>query len=58
MLFSATMNTELDELVKLSLNNPVRLSADPSAKRPARLTEEYVIYLDSFLLAALIHFYL
>lgn len=40
MLFSATMNTELDELVKLSLNNPVRLSADPSAKRPARLTEE------------------
>ncbi|KAK9947464.1 hypothetical protein M0R45_003088 [Rubus argutus] len=42
MLFSATMNTTLDELVNLSLKNPVRLSADPSAKRPAGLTEEVV----------------
>ncbi|XP_024030297.1 DEAD-box ATP-dependent RNA helicase 28 [Morus notabilis] len=42
MLFSATMTEEVDELVKLSLNQPVRLSADPSTKRPAKLTEEVV----------------
>ncbi|RLN28601.1 hypothetical protein C2845_PM05G17990 [Panicum miliaceum] len=42
MLFSATMTEEIDELVKLSLNKPVRLEADPSLKRPATLTEEFV----------------
>ncbi|CAN4123008.1 unnamed protein product [Withania somnifera] len=42
MLFSATMTEEVDELIKLSLNKPLRLSADPSAKRPAKLTEEVV----------------
>ncbi|XP_021831215.1 DEAD-box ATP-dependent RNA helicase 28-like [Prunus avium] len=42
MLFSATMTEEVDELVKLSLTKPVRLSADPSAKRPVTLTEEVV----------------
>ncbi|XP_021283677.1 DEAD-box ATP-dependent RNA helicase 28 isoform X4 [Herrania umbratica] len=42
MLFSATMTEEVDELVKLSLTRPLRLSADPSAKRPATLTEEVV----------------
>ncbi|EPS70742.1 hypothetical protein M569_04012, partial [Genlisea aurea] len=42
MLFSATMTEEINELIKLSLNKPLRLSADPSAKRPARLTEEVV----------------
>lgn len=42
MLFSATMTEEVDELVKLSLTRPVRLSADPSTKRPAALTEEVV----------------
>ncbi|CAL9012925.1 unnamed protein product [Prunus brigantina] len=42
MLFSATMTTEVDELVKLSLTKPLRLSADPSAKRPVALTEEVV----------------
>ncbi|ONM22828.1 DEAD-box ATP-dependent RNA helicase 28 [Zea mays] len=42
MLFSATMTEEIDELVKLSLNKPVRLEADPSLKRPATLTEEVV----------------
>ncbi|KDP35421.1 hypothetical protein JCGZ_10804 [Jatropha curcas] len=42
MLFSATMTEEINELVKLSLNRPLRLSADPSAKRPATLTEEVV----------------
>lgn len=40
MLFSATMTEEVNELVKLSLAKPLRLSADPSAKRPATLTEE------------------
>ncbi|XP_030484041.2 DEAD-box ATP-dependent RNA helicase 28 [Cannabis sativa] len=42
MLFSATMTEQVDELVKLSLNKPLRLSADPSSKRPAKLTEEVV----------------
>ncbi|KAL1332244.1 DEAD-box ATP-dependent RNA helicase 28 isoform X1 [Arachis ipaensis] len=42
MLFSATMTEEVDDLIKLSLTKPVRLSADPSAKRPAALTEEVV----------------
>ncbi|XP_030528216.1 DEAD-box ATP-dependent RNA helicase 28 isoform X1 [Rhodamnia argentea] len=42
MLFSATMTEEVDELIKLSLVKPLRLSADPSAKRPATLTEEVV----------------
>ncbi|XP_010246831.1 PREDICTED: DEAD-box ATP-dependent RNA helicase 28 [Nelumbo nucifera] len=42
MLFSATMTEEVDKLIKLSLTKPVRLSADPSTKRPATLTEEVV----------------
>ncbi|XP_043712641.1 DEAD-box ATP-dependent RNA helicase 28 [Telopea speciosissima] len=42
LLFSATMTEQVDELIKLSLTRPLRLSADPSAKRPARLTEEVV----------------
>ncbi|KAL5986032.1 hypothetical protein ACLOJK_028022 [Asimina triloba] len=42
MLFSATMTEEIDELIKLSLTRPMRLSADPSTKRPATLTEEVV----------------
>ncbi|CAB78705.1 RNA helicase like protein [Arabidopsis thaliana] len=42
MLFSATMTEEVKELVKLSLNKPLRLSADPSARRPPGLTEEYL----------------
>ncbi|KAL8514744.1 hypothetical protein ACS0TY_013722 [Phlomoides rotata] len=42
MLFSATMTEKIDELVKLSLNKPLRLSADPSTKRPAALIEEVV----------------
>ncbi|CAM8926933.1 unnamed protein product [Rhodiola kirilowii] len=42
MLFSATMTEEVGELVKLSLTNPMRLSADPSAQRPSTLTEEVV----------------
>ncbi|KAH7429254.1 hypothetical protein KP509_09G038600 [Ceratopteris richardii] len=42
MLFSATMTEEVNELVKLSLVNPVRLSADPSTQRPRTLQEEVV----------------
>ncbi|GJM95675.1 hypothetical protein PR202_ga12446 [Eleusine coracana subsp. coracana] len=42
MLFSATMTEEIDTLIKLSLNKPVRLEADPSLKRPATLTEEVI----------------
>ncbi|AES70228.2 putative RNA helicase [Medicago truncatula] len=42
MLFSATMTEEVDDLIKLSLSKPLRLSADPLAKRPASLTEEVV----------------
>ncbi|KAL0912626.1 hypothetical protein M5K25_018610 [Dendrobium thyrsiflorum] len=42
MLFSATMTEEVDQLVILSLNKPVRLQADPSTKRPVTLTEEIV----------------
>ncbi|GKU90117.1 hypothetical protein SLEP1_g4157 [Rubroshorea leprosula] len=38
----STMREEVDELVKLSLNRPIRVSADPSAKRPSTLTEELV----------------
>jgi hypothetical protein len=43
MLFSATMTEQIDELVKLSLNKPIRLEAVPSLKRPATLTEEYAL---------------
>ncbi|KAK1589409.1 hypothetical protein Q3G72_033730 [Acer saccharum] len=42
MLFSATMTEQVDKLITLSLTRPLRLSADPSAKRPATLTEEVV----------------
>ncbi|GAB2219154.1 hypothetical protein Droror1_Dr00006784 [Drosera rotundifolia] len=42
MLFSATMTEDVQELVKLSMTKPLRLSADPSAKRPASLTEEVI----------------
>lgn len=40
MLFSATMTEEINELIKLSLSKPLRLSADPATKRPKTLTEE------------------
>lgn len=40
MLFSATMTEKVDELINLSLTEPVRLQADPSTKRPTSLTEE------------------
>ena len=37
MLFSATMTDSVDELVKMSLNKPVRLFVDPQ-KSLARIT--------------------
>ncbi|KAL6524834.1 DEAD-box ATP-dependent RNA helicase 28 [Orobanche minor] len=40
MLFSTTMTEKIDELIKLSLNNPLRVSVDPSTKQPAAVTEE------------------
>ncbi|KAG0567645.1 hypothetical protein KC19_7G151100 [Ceratodon purpureus] len=42
MLFSATMTDQVSNLINLSLNSPVRLSADPSTKRPISLSEEVV----------------
>ncbi|KAK4600019.1 hypothetical protein RGQ29_009897 [Quercus rubra] len=42
MLFSATMTEEVDELIKLSLTKPSRLSADPSKTLPRTLTQEVV----------------
>ncbi|XP_039052882.1 DEAD-box ATP-dependent RNA helicase 28-like [Hibiscus syriacus] len=42
MLFYATKTEEVDELVKLSLTRPLRLSADPLSKWPSTLTEEVV----------------
>lgn len=42
MLFSATMTEEIDELMRLSLKNPLRLAADPSMKRPEKLIEEVI----------------
>ncbi|KAK9063650.1 hypothetical protein SSX86_017521 [Deinandra increscens subsp. villosa] len=42
MLFSATMTEQVDELIKLLLNKPLRLAADPTTKRPSTLTEEVV----------------
>ncbi|KAK4557420.1 hypothetical protein RGQ29_007253 [Quercus rubra] len=42
MLFSATMTEEVDELIKLSLTKPSRLSADPSKTLPQTLTQEVV----------------
>jgi ATP-dependent RNA helicase DDX27 len=42
MLFSATMTDEVEELVKLSMKEPVRIFVDPNAKTAARLTQEFV----------------
>ena len=42
MLFSATMTDKVDELVRLSLNKPVRLFVDPKKSTSKRLTQEFV----------------
>ncbi|TIA87671.1 hypothetical protein E3P99_03023 [Wallemia hederae] len=42
MLFSATMTDKVDELVRLSLNKPVRLFVDPKKSTAKGLTQEFV----------------
>lgn len=42
MLFSATMSDSVDELVKLSLDRPVRVFVDPKRNTAAGLTQEFV----------------
>ncbi|KZT30398.1 DEAD-domain-containing protein [Neolentinus lepideus HHB14362 ss-1] len=42
MLFSATMTDSVDELVKMSLNKPVRLFVDPSRVTAKGLVQEFI----------------
>ncbi|TFK57284.1 DEAD-domain-containing protein [Heliocybe sulcata] len=42
MLFSATMTDSVDELVKMSLNKPVRLFVDPSRATAKGLVQEFI----------------
>ncbi|WFD42951.1 RNA helicase [Malassezia psittaci] len=42
MLFSATMTDDVDQLVRLSLNQPVRLFVDPKRSTASKLTQEFV----------------
>lgn len=42
MLFSATMTDDVDQLVRLSLQRPVRLFVDPKRTTAARLVQEFV----------------
>ncbi|KAJ3080013.1 nucleolar DEAD-box protein required for synthesis of 60S ribosomal subunit, partial [Quaeritorhiza haematococci] len=42
MLFSATMTDNVDQLIRLSLNRPVRLFIDPTQSIASRLTQEFI----------------
>lgn len=42
MLFSATMTDNVDELIRLSLNRPVRLMIDPTKATAIKLIQEFV----------------
>lgn len=42
MLFSATMTDSVDELVKLSLDRPIRVFVDPKRNTASELTQEFV----------------
>ena len=42
MLFSATMTEDVDQLVRLSLQQPVRLFVDPKRSTAAKLVQEFV----------------
>ena len=42
MLFSATMTDSVDELVKLSLDRPIRVFVDPQRNTASGLTQEFV----------------
>lgn len=42
MLFSATMNTKIQDLIQLSLNKPVRIMIDPPKSAASKLVQEFV----------------
>ncbi|KAF7723561.1 nucleolar DEAD-box protein required for synthesis of 60S ribosomal subunit [Apophysomyces ossiformis] len=42
MLFSATMTDNVDKLIRMSLNHPVRLFVNPSNQAASRLVQEFV----------------
>lgn len=42
MLFSATMNTKIQDLIQLSLNRPVRIMIDPPKAAATKLVQEFV----------------
>lgn len=42
MLFSATMNTKVQDLIQLSLNKPVRILINPPKQTATRLSQEFV----------------
>lgn len=42
MLFSATMNTKIQDLIQLSLNKPVRIMIDPPRAAATKLVQEFV----------------
>ncbi|KAL0488888.1 ATP-dependent RNA helicase ddx, partial [Acrasis kona] len=42
MLFSATMTDDVDQLIKLSLKNPIRLSVDNRVGVAKKLTQEFI----------------
>lgn len=42
MLFSATMNTKIQDLIQLSLNKPVRIMIDPPKAASSKLVQEFV----------------
>ncbi|KAG8964940.1 nucleolar DEAD-box protein required for synthesis of 60S ribosomal subunit [Tulasnella sp. 419] len=42
MLFSATMTDDVDSLVKLSMNRPMRLFVDPKRAIARKLTQEFI----------------
>lgn len=47
MLFSATMNTKVEDLVKMSLNKPVRVQASKPNTLATRLVQEFIRIRDS-----------
>ncbi|GAO51195.1 hypothetical protein G7K_5306-t1 [Saitoella complicata NRRL Y-17804] len=42
MLFSATMTSDIDQLIRLSLNRPVKLQVDQKKATAAGLTQEFI----------------
>lgn len=42
LLFSATMNTKIQDLIQLSLDRPVRIMIDPPKATTAKLVQEFV----------------